>query len=154
MVGGIYKRGYCSDSIRGSVCSVNFFFDNNLPPPLARALNELSMPEGHTVQHLRALYPSGKVPDEVWIARLAEESDWSIVSIDNILRNAAAYRALKSSGLNFFFLYGGWGNLSMWTIVHKLVQRWPAILRATELIAPGQAYRVRVKSNKLEPFRI
>jgi hypothetical protein len=133
---------------------VKFFFDNNLAPPLARAMHELSKPQGHTVAHLREFYSDGKASDAEWIELIASESGWAIVTIDNILRDAAAYQALKSSGLTFFFLAGGWGHLDRWSVVHKLVLRWPSILKAVDAISPGQAYRVKITSPKLEPFRI
>ncbi|TVT84568.1 hypothetical protein [Pseudomonas sp. H3(2019)] len=68
---------------------MNFLLDNNLPPALARALNELSKSEGHTVTPLRDKFPQS-TSDMTWISTLSEEGGWAVIS--DLIRGGAAFR--------------------------------------------------------------
>jgi predicted nuclease of predicted toxin-antitoxin system len=60
---------------------LKFLLDNNLPPALARALNELTKGAWtgeHIVTHLRDKF-SENTPDEAWIVSRSEESDWVVI---------------------------------------------------------------------------
>jgi len=57
---------------------VRFFFDNNLPPKLAKSLHVLVEPH-HQVVHLKAKF-AADAKDETWMLELAKEEDWVIVS--------------------------------------------------------------------------
>jgi PIN domain-containing protein len=63
---------------------VKFFFDNNLPPKLAKSLHLLVEPD-HEVVHLKDRF-SADAPDEEWITALAKQKDWIIVSGDLRIR--------------------------------------------------------------------
>jgi predicted nuclease of predicted toxin-antitoxin system len=63
---------------------LRFFFDNNLPPKLAKSLDLLVQPE-HQVFHLKDRFPPNS-PDELWIMALAREKHWVIVSGDLRIR--------------------------------------------------------------------
>jgi predicted nuclease of predicted toxin-antitoxin system len=89
---------------------VKFFFDNNLPPKLAKSLHLLVEPD-HEVVHLKDRF-SADAPDEEWITALAKQKDWIIVSGDlRIRRNPHVMEAWKSAGHTVFFLKPGWINL-------------------------------------------
>jgi predicted nuclease of predicted toxin-antitoxin system len=59
---------------------VKFFFDNNLAPRIAKALNILVSPE-HQVIHLKDLFPAD-TDDVVWMEKLAKEKDLIIITGD------------------------------------------------------------------------
>ena len=65
---------------------MKFLLDNNLPPLLARALHELSAPEGHTVIHLIEKFPRDTADIE-WISVLKEEGGWAVVSQDQFSKS-------------------------------------------------------------------
>lgn len=100
---------------------MKFFFDNNLPPALACALNELSKPEDHTVIHLKHRFPSSII-DAEWISALSKEGNWAVITHDK-LNKGLEREALREAGLLVFFLDRSWGNQTFWNIAHQLV-RW------------------------------
>ena len=59
---------------------MNFFFDNNLAPKLARTMSAAIEPE-HKVVHLKERFPAN-AEDETWMRALAGEKDWIIVTAD------------------------------------------------------------------------
>ena len=63
---------------------MRFFFDNNLPPKLAKSLHVLVEPH-HQVVHLKAKF-AADARDETWMLELAKEEDWVIVSGDLRIR--------------------------------------------------------------------
>ena len=63
---------------------MRFFFDNNLPPKLAKSLHLLVEPH-HQVVHLKAKF-AADAKDETWMLELAKEEDWVIVSGDLRIR--------------------------------------------------------------------
>ena len=63
---------------------MRFFFDNNLPPKLAKSLHVLVEPH-HQVVHLKAKF-AADAKDETWMLELAKEEDWVIVSGDLRIR--------------------------------------------------------------------
>ena len=82
---------------------VRFFFDNNLPPKLARSLHVLVAPE-HEVIHLKEKFPQN-ASDEAWMNGLAKELDWIIISGDNrITKNPHEVQAWRAAGHTTFSL--------------------------------------------------
>jgi PIN domain-containing protein len=81
---------------------VRFFFDNNISPKIAHALNCLVQPP-HEVVHLRDRFDPA-TPDWLWIMKLANELDWVIISADTaISRNPHEVEAWKQTGHPIFF---------------------------------------------------
>ncbi len=132
---------------------MNFFFDNNLPPRLARSLSCLSKPDGHTVIPLTDKYLRNK-PDIEWINALSQENeDWVIISGDiNITRKKHEKAAWEESGLTAFFLMKGWNNIDFWDMSWKLTKWWPTIVNQAVRIQPGTGFLVPVSGNKFTPF--
>ena len=93
---------------------MRFFFDNNLPPKLAKSLHVLLEPD-HQVVHLKDKF-AANTPDEIWMTELAKEQNWVIVSGDlQIRKNPHEAQAWRVAGHTTFFLKPGWINLQFWT---------------------------------------
>jgi hypothetical protein len=119
---------------------VKFFFDNNLSPHLARALHELIHPDGHEVVHLRAKF-APNTPDTIWIAQLAQEAEWVIVSGDMRIHKHSAEKAVwKSAKLMGFFLAKGWMNITPMDQAWRLIKWWPDVIKQVDIGAPGATY--------------
>lgn len=104
---------------------MRFLLDHNLPPRLARALNELCKGSGHEVVALRDVFQP-ETADAVWVRRLGSEGGWAVVSGDrNILENPLELAAWRESRLTIFFLARGWSSLGYWMKAAKLVHVWP-----------------------------
>ena len=123
---------------------MKFFLDNNLPPAIARALNELVGDE-HEVVHLRAKF-SADTTDVEWIQSLGNEGDWIMITRDDaIIRKPQEREALKQSGITAFFLAQGWKHLTRWELAWKIVRWWPNIQEQASLVAKGAIFIVPVK---------
>jgi hypothetical protein len=121
---------------------VRFFLDNNLAPPLASALHELSSKDGYEVRHLRDLFEPSS-PDTEWLPRLSEQGGWVLISGDyRISRNKHEREAWMRSGLTSFFLAKGWTNLRFWDQAWRLVRWWPRIIEQAHLVEPGAGFMV------------
>ncbi|WP_454732264.1 MULTISPECIES: PIN-like domain-containing protein [Cupriavidus] len=119
---------------------MKFFADNNLPPPLARALHALSEAHGHMVIPLRDRFPQNTA-DETWISVLSQEGGWAVVTHDK-LNKGLEREALRRAGLIVFFLDKSWSNHQFWSIAHNLVRWWPRIIEQSEGIKGGAAFKV------------
>ena len=129
---------------------MNFFIDNNLPPRLARALNELSKPD-HTVQHLRDRFPAN-TPDTKWIRILSEDIETDSVLVSGnwrITRHAHECKAWLDSGLTAFFLKKGWNNIKYWEQAAKLVKSWPDLIYQATHVEKGIGFFVPVRGATL-----
>jgi hypothetical protein len=120
---------------------VKFFFDNNLPPPLAHALRELSKPDDHTVFHLKDRY-AADTPDVDWIEGLSNEGGWVVITHDN-LNKGLEREALRQAGLLVFFLDKSWKNYEFWEKAYQLVRWWPRIVEQAGGIQGGAAFKVK-----------
>ncbi|UTW51231.1 DUF5615 family PIN-like protein [bacterium SCSIO 12827] len=115
---------------------MRFFIDNNLPPQFARALDALSHAEGHSVQHLRDLFPSD-TPDHVWLNVLADEGNWIIITQDRIRKNDLEKMALRRTGIVTFMLKKSWSDHKFWEKAQNLVKWWPRIMEHAEGVTNG-----------------
>jgi PIN like domain len=120
---------------------LNFLLDNNLPPPLARALNELSKREGHTVVHLSDKFPPS-TPDIEWVKALKDEGDWVVVSQDQFKKSDLEKQAFRQAGLTVFCLAKHWSKARYWDKAHQIVRWWPDIIEQSERLMGGAALRV------------
>jgi hypothetical protein len=128
---------------------VKFFVDNNISPKVARALNCLVEPQ-HTVTHLKEKFLAN-TPDVDWMRKLAEESDWIVVSGDtNISRNPHEVNAWKAAGHTIFFLSPGWTHLERFEQASKLLALFPRITELALKAKRGSAYMVPVRGAKIE----
>jgi hypothetical protein len=124
---------------------VKFFIDNNLPPPLAYALRELSKPDDHVVLHLKEKFAANTL-DTVWINSLSEEGGWVVVTHDS-LNKGLEREALRRAGLMVFFLDKSWKDHKFWEKAHNLVKWWPRIIEQSAGIHGGAAFKVKWNFN-------
>lgn len=135
---------------------MNFLLDNNLPPALARALNELCKQDGHTVVPLRDKFPPNS-SDSFWITELSREGSWAVVSQDKFSKGEVERKAFRECGLPIFCLAKQWGGEDYWSKSHNLVRWWPAIIRQAEMLTGGAAMKVSWKyipPGKFEQIKI
>lgn len=123
---------------------MNFLIDNNLPPAIARALHQLCEGEGHAVVALRDKFDQC-ASDIHWISSLKAEGQWSVVSQDKFTKGDMERKAFRECGLPIFCLAKQWGQEPFWSKASNLVRWWPAIIRQSELVGAGGAFRVRWK---------
>ncbi len=127
---------------------MRFFFDNNLPPKLAKSLHVLVEPH-HQVVHLKEKF-AANATDETWMRELAKEENWVIVSGDlRIRKNPHEIAAWRSAGHTTFFLKPGWINLPFWTQMWKFVKCFPDIVETAGKAKKGSAFYVST-SGKVE----
>ncbi len=120
---------------------MRFFFDNNLSPKLAKSLHVLVEPD-HQVVHLKDRFATN-TPDETWMAELAKERDWIIVSGDlRIRKNPHEVKAWEAAGHTTFFLKTGWINLPFWTQAWKFVKFFPEIASSATRAKSGTFFSV------------
>lgn len=123
---------------------MRFFFDNNLPPKLAKSLHALVEPD-HQIVHLKDRF-AANTPDETWMIELASEPNWIIVSGNlQIRRNPYEVRAWQAAGHTTFFLKPGWIELPFWTQAWKFVKCFPEILTIAEKAKSGAPFYVSTK---------
>ncbi|MBI4582212.1 MAG: hypothetical protein HY718_21125 [Planctomycetes bacterium] len=133
---------------------MKFFFDNNLPPRLAQAIQAL-MGEEHVVRRLKEGFPAD-TSDADWLNTLGSEGGWVVICGDpKILRRPHELRVLRDARLLSFFLKPGWTNLDFWVQAHKLVHWWPVIMETAKRVAPPACFLVPVNySSKLIQGRL
>lgn len=135
---------------------MKFLIDNNLPPALARALNELCKADGHLVVPLRDQFTAA-ASDADWIATLAAEGNWAVISQDKFTKGDIERRAFRESGLPVFCLAKQWAHEEYWKKAHNLFRWWPAILKQSSLISGGAAFKVSwrfTEPGKFEQIKI
>lgn len=135
---------------------MRFFFDNNLPLRLARAVHELSFGEDVEVIHLRDKFPAN-TPDLVWIDALAAEGDWVVISQDRLIKNPLEKEALRTSGLIAFILVKGWSKYKYWEKAVQMVRWWPRIIEQAGMVTGGAVFEVpwRVTGKgKFQPIKL
>jgi hypothetical protein len=120
---------------------VNILLDNNLPPALARALDQLTAREwesahNHKVFHLRDKFPESTT-DAEWISQLGRDGDWTVVTHDRL------NKGLERAGLKVFMLDSSWKDHRFWDKAVQLCRWWPHIIEQAERIRGGAAFRVR-----------
>ncbi len=120
---------------------MKFLIDNNLPPAIARALNELCKSEGHLVTPLKERFPPNS-SDIHWITQLKSEGGWTVLSQDRFCKGDAERLAFRECGLPIFCLAKQWGQMSYWQKAENLVRWWPAITQQAGLTNGGAAFRV------------
>lgn len=131
------------------------FFDNCTAPVLAATLHGFISTDGHSAHHIRdvAGLPRGRNSLDVeWIEMLRREPErWMFISADSrILKNHAERAALRGAGLHGFVLAKGFQKMPMNHRAATLVQRWPDMLKITEILAAPTIHEIPVKGTKLK----
>lgn len=110
---------------------MKFLLDNNLPPALARALNELTVREwsnAHAVIALRDKFPPN-LPDTEWIEQLVNEDrdGWVVVTHDQFNKGLER-EVLRRAGLRVFLLDRSWKDHNFWEKAVQLFRWWPRVI--------------------------
>lgn len=132
-----------------------FMFDNNLPPALAYAINQLSKREfdgQHEIFHLRDRF-SQNTPDAQWIEALSsQKKTCAVITRDKLDKGMEAY-LLRNSGLIVFHLDQGWDK-KFWNQSVNLIRWWPSIVQQAKKVSGGAAFRIKWHfSGKFEQLR-
>ena len=123
--------------------------DENLPPALARALNELVAVDGHEVVHVAA-YAKG-VTDIELFERATKDGVQVHITLDHHQRRPVEREAIARVGLTVFVLAKGWNQLNHYEKAERLIHYWPLIIKATEFVKTGAIFRVpHRRQGKLE----
>lgn len=124
---------------------MKLLLDNNLPPALARALQQLTISKWDQQHQVIALRDKFKpnTPDVEWITALAnDDEDWTVVTHDR-LNKGLEREVLRRAGLRVFMLDKSWKNHDFWETSVQLLRWWPRIIDQAEGISGGAAFRVR-----------
>lgn len=125
------------------------FFDNNMPPLLAKALAILSEQDGNEVVHLKERFPDrDNIGDQEWLQDLLDTDErWVIISTDyNMHYFAQAKEALRRK-FTFFYLTGAWRDAPSWTKTVQCVRMWKNMLEFAEK-EPGE-YKLPITGTKI-----
>jgi len=133
---------------------MNFFFDNTMSPRLARAINALVEPEGHSVQALRELFPTDAF-DETWIPKLSSfEGEWVVVTHDRaITRRPHERAALEATDLRICFLSSAWANHDGLGQAWRLIKYWDKIVQNVSKANRGTSFLLQLNGNVTRNFR-
>ena len=121
---------------------MNYYWDENLPPSLARAVSTLHQRDHPTDQVLsyRDVDWTG-YSDELWIDHLiATGMDWAVITGDRMRQHR---EIVRRSGMTWFIFNRGWGSLDYWTKSWKTIKTWPSIVALSQE-RPGSIFRVAV----------
>jgi hypothetical protein len=129
---------------------VNILIDENLPPVLARALNELFKNE-HTVIHIRERFGPA-VKDVEWIQALSREGRWIVISADRrITRNKAEYNVFRASKLIGFFMSRSLFKSKLTKQAERLLAVWDNMIELAERVEGGAMFELPMKSTARFP---
>ena len=125
--------------------------DENLPPPLARALAALFVGQ-HEVVHLLDRF-GPKVQDVDWLTALNREGSWVILSADRrITKNKSEQRVFHNSKHIGFFFAPGLQKASTLKKMERLMVVWDTIEKQVPLVKGGSMFEIQVKGNQLKPL--
>ncbi|MCL2609785.1 MAG: hypothetical protein FWD94_07790 [Treponema sp.] len=120
------------------------FFDNPLPPLLAKALNTLESAHGIPVVHLKEKFEPS-TPDVEWIKKLAEEGGWFVITKDTkIRRNPYEKQVWKESGLSIVFLERTLAEMDFWELSWRMVRYWGLIKESISRGKEGESFSVNI----------
>ncbi len=129
---------------------LNFFFDNCVAPAIAKAMRELCVDRGHSVEYLRNMFDASTA-DVEWLGTLGAQGNWIVVSADVRItkRNSPERAAWKQSGLTAFFFHERFPEEGFWNQVHTVVRRWPDIQAQAKRTPTAKGFLVPKSGNKL-----
>ena len=110
---------------------MNYFFDENFAPSIARAIREL-----HATGQLNDKVVSwaeidfGGMKDVPWIDALMDTHlDWVVLTRDQMRLER---HAVQESGFTWCIFAKGWATLNYWNQAWKLVKAWPELVTTSE----------------------
>jgi hypothetical protein len=130
---------------------VKLLIDNNLPPRLARGLAGLFEGE-HEIQHIRARFGTGSLPDEEWIEAIGKDGGWSVLSGDRRIASKRPSRELfLRNNLVGFFPLPAVMKMPLFGMTARILTLWPVIEATTRTMDSG-CFEIGVKTNRLRPI--
>ena len=123
---------------------MKFFFDNTLPPRLARSIHELVYEDGDCVEHLQARFERD-AKDTLWLAQIADEGNWVVLTHDLHLYTRPIERKLwEQSTLVVGYLAAAWSRQRFTNIASRLLAKWDDIKRVAGSCDPGTCFRIPI----------
>jgi len=119
---------------------MNFFFDNNLSPMLAQAMNLLEQ-RGNVI-HLTEIFPPD-AKDEEWLEYVGQKRMIVVTRDRWVRRRAAELRAFKNYKVRAFILGGK--NPGIWQIIRQVINNWLNIKDIASRTKPPFAFQVPLK---------
>ncbi|MDX1640196.1 MAG: hypothetical protein R3220_00770 [Balneolaceae bacterium] len=132
---------------------MNFYFDENITPQIARALAILQEPLQHEhikILNIRDEFGRG-VADEQWIPEVGKQEGIVITQDLNIHRTRQQrelYRRFKIGVV--FFKPPKKTGYGYWTMIEKIIEAWPDIKKVAKRERTPFAYVIRPRSKRLE----
>lgn len=123
------------------------YIDENMPPQLAKGLNELQQPQnlkdGFQIEVLSIKEVFGQgAQDEDWIPKLGQEKGIVITQDFNIQNTKHQRELYQKSGVGIFFLKTPSKNgFQYWDFVKKMIGEWEAIKKIIKKEPVPFAYR-------------
>lgn len=113
--------------------NVKIYIDENMPPQLAKGLNELQRPQNSKdgieieVLSIKEVFGQG-ARDEDWIPQLGKEQSIVITQDFNIQQTKHQRELYLESGVGiFFFRAPSKGGFRYWDFVKKVINEWENI---------------------------
>ena len=128
---------------------MNFLFDENLPPSLARALYEL----GEQVRHVVDIDELGRGSTDDEIIPFAAKWDYRLVSRDKAMLKPAQLKAvIHAEGVGMYLFRLGKARQPLkWELVQAVIKHWPAISEHAAATKPPYVMQIR-RTGGLKPF--
>jgi hypothetical protein len=128
------------------------FIDENMPPQLARGLNELQMPQNKKdgfeieVLAIKDVYGQGE-SDEDWIPKVGKENGIVITQDFRIQTQRHQKELYIENGVGIlFFSPPSNSGFTYWELVRQLVNRWDEVKQIVRKNKPPFAYRCTSKT--------
>ncbi len=116
---------------------VKVLFDHNMPPVIARSLNELIKADGHEAVALRKKFRTN-ISDIDYYSELGKEGGWIVISKDvKQIKKPAERDAILRSGVMVFYLMPAVGKQRVNEQAATIIWQWDKILKQYELSEGG-----------------
>lgn len=120
---------------------ITVYFDENMPPHLARAFNEILKKEelknGHPKIEIIHFNEAGfkGLDDSTWINELKNTNSFVITKDIHISKRKDEMNAYSDAGLGLFFLRGKSRkeNINVWQTLHILSKHWESMLNIMQI---------------------
>ncbi len=130
---------------------VKVLLDHNLPPALARSLNEIVSIEGHEARALRDLFEVN-VSDVEYFNRLGARGSWIVISKDlKNSRKRAERAAILNNKIVAFYLSSSLQKKHITMQAAAILWHWPAMLQTKNLFEKG-LFRLPENKGKFHPM--
>lgn len=123
--------------------------DNNLAPRLADGLAGL-FKNLHHIEHIKAKFGTGDLPDEEWIERLGAEGGWCVLSGDiRIAKKPPSRELFLRSKLVGFFPLKAVLDLPVHRQAARILTLWNTMETVSNNVASG-CFEVGITSTRLK----